>query len=215
MATAAQIAANRLNAQKSTGPRSAEGRARVARNAVSFGVYSRWDITSTKYQAEDLKFRDALFLDLAPANALEEALAAEVLAASRRLLRCTAADMSLVQARGSGGIVDRRQASIDRARVAAERSRDRALGQLRRLQTERCWRDAFLFDAEDLATSGVAEHREVFRGLSAERQFQMLPGAIPCPTQSQPGDSGPKPDITRPESLNPEIAKQSQFPAAA
>jgi hypothetical protein len=38
MATARQIAANRRNAKKSTGPRSAEGRARSARNATRHGL---------------------------------------------------------------------------------------------------------------------------------------------------------------------------------
>jgi hypothetical protein len=203
MATAAQIAANRRNAQRSTGPKTDEGKARVSANALTFGVYARWDLTSERYQQEDINFREALFATLAPANALEEALATEVLAASRRLMRCTAADLSLFQAPGRGGIVDRRQTSIDRARVAAERSRDRALGQLRRLQTERCWRTAFLSQADDLPSAGIAEHREVFSGLSAEQQFKMLTAAPDqAPEQS---DDGHKPEIT----------EQSQLPAAA
>src|SRR5690348_7609958 len=37
MATPAQIAANRRNAQRSTGPTSAEGKARVAQNAYQHG----------------------------------------------------------------------------------------------------------------------------------------------------------------------------------
>jgi len=36
-----QIAANRLNAQKSTGPRTPEGKARSSRNALKHGVHSR------------------------------------------------------------------------------------------------------------------------------------------------------------------------------
>jgi hypothetical protein len=39
MATPAQIAANRRNAQKSTGPRSAEGKAASSRNALKTGLY--------------------------------------------------------------------------------------------------------------------------------------------------------------------------------
>ena len=41
MATAAQIEANRLNAQKSTGPKTDEGKARVRRNAVKHGMTAR------------------------------------------------------------------------------------------------------------------------------------------------------------------------------
>jgi hypothetical protein len=77
------------------------------------------------------------------------------------------------------------------------------LGQLRRLQTERCWRTAFLSEADDLPSAGIAEHREVFSGLSAEQQFKMLAAAPEqAPEQS---DARPKPEIT----------EQSQLPAAA
>ena len=41
MATAAQIEANRLNAQRSTGPKTDEGKARVRRNAVKHGMTAR------------------------------------------------------------------------------------------------------------------------------------------------------------------------------
>lgn len=39
MATASQIAANRRNARKSTGPKTAQGKRSSARNAVQYGVY--------------------------------------------------------------------------------------------------------------------------------------------------------------------------------
>lgn len=41
MATAAQIAANRRNAQKSTGPRTAAGKKRSSQNARKHGLFSR------------------------------------------------------------------------------------------------------------------------------------------------------------------------------
>ena len=41
MTTQAQTAANRINSQKSTGPRTAEGKAVVSQNAVKHGLLAR------------------------------------------------------------------------------------------------------------------------------------------------------------------------------
>ncbi len=41
MTTEAQVAANRLNAQKSTGPRTPEGKGVVSQNAVKHGLLAR------------------------------------------------------------------------------------------------------------------------------------------------------------------------------
>jgi hypothetical protein len=41
MSTAAQVIANRANAQLSTGPRSVEGKAASSRNALKFGIYAK------------------------------------------------------------------------------------------------------------------------------------------------------------------------------
>lgn len=57
MATEAQKAANRRNAQKSTGPRSAEGKAAVARNAVRHGLFAQ----RVELPGEDADLRQAFF----------------------------------------------------------------------------------------------------------------------------------------------------------
>jgi hypothetical protein len=48
MATEAQILANRLNAQKSTGPQTPEGKAIVSQNAVKHGLSAGQDIISSE-----------------------------------------------------------------------------------------------------------------------------------------------------------------------
>ena len=68
MATDRQIAANRANAQKSTGPRTAEGKTASSANAIKSGIYAK----STLIPGEDPAEYDALRAEhydhFAPAN---------------------------------------------------------------------------------------------------------------------------------------------------
>jgi hypothetical protein len=90
MATDKQKAANRRNAKASTGPRTAEGKARARLNALKFGL-STTDGVVVVLPAESPEeydaFRDALHADLNPIGALEEQLATEVIECSWRLVR--------------------------------------------------------------------------------------------------------------------------------
>ena len=52
MASEAQIKANRENAQKSTGPRTEEGKAVVAQNAVKHGLWARQAVIKEEDPAE-------------------------------------------------------------------------------------------------------------------------------------------------------------------
>jgi hypothetical protein len=74
MATIKQIQANRLNSQKSTGPRSAEGKAASSQNALKSGIDSQSQII----RGEDPAALDALaaqyLLDHQPQSASERAL---------------------------------------------------------------------------------------------------------------------------------------------
>ena len=88
MATRAQNAANRRNAKKSSGPRTAEGKAKSRMNALKSGLSSPGVVVlPTESQEEFEAFRDALLADLDPVGAVEEQLATEVVESSWRLRR--------------------------------------------------------------------------------------------------------------------------------
>jgi hypothetical protein len=87
MSTTAQILANRLNAQKSTGPRTSEGKAVVSQNAVRHGLTAANDVISSESQAEFDQYRAQFLDELAPAGPMESMLAERVVALSWRLKR--------------------------------------------------------------------------------------------------------------------------------
>jgi hypothetical protein len=87
MASERQTAANRSNSQLSTGPRSVEGKARIAANAMKHGLTGKQMILPGEDPAEFDAFRSDLITDLAPEGALEEILAEKIVADVWRLRR--------------------------------------------------------------------------------------------------------------------------------
>jgi hypothetical protein len=87
MSTDAQINANRENAQKSTGPVTAEGKAVVSQNAVKHGLFAVRDVVPTENQAEFDSMREQVLADLAPVGAMETLLAQRAFSLAWRLKR--------------------------------------------------------------------------------------------------------------------------------
>ncbi|MFA5240393.1 MAG: hypothetical protein WC476_11900 [Phycisphaerae bacterium] len=87
MATTAQIAANRLNALKSTGPKSPHGKTVVAQNAVKFGLTAHHTVIKSESRAEFDLYRSQFLEELAPDTPLESMLAERIINLSWRLKR--------------------------------------------------------------------------------------------------------------------------------
>jgi hypothetical protein len=87
MATEAQIEANRANAQKSTGPRTPEGKAVVSRNAITHGLLARAGVIPGEEAHEFAAHREGLLQQLRPGSPLEELLAERAVDLSWRLQR--------------------------------------------------------------------------------------------------------------------------------
>jgi len=88
--SAAKLAANRANAQKSTGPKTPEGKARVRTNAIKHGLRAA-DVILPNDPAESAEefddLRDSLIRDIQPANTLEHLLVDRLAVAHWRLRR--------------------------------------------------------------------------------------------------------------------------------
>ena len=87
MATEAQIEANRWNAQKSTGPRTPEGKALVSQNAITHGLLARAGVIPGEEEHEFAAYREGLRQQLRPGAPLEEVLAERIIDLSWRLKR--------------------------------------------------------------------------------------------------------------------------------
>ena len=87
MATEAQIIANRRNSQKSTGPRSPEGKAIVSKNAVKHGLFASENVIKGEKKEDFDLFRSEMLSKLAPVGPVESMLSERIVSLSWRLIR--------------------------------------------------------------------------------------------------------------------------------
>jgi chemotaxis protein histidine kinase CheA len=85
--TPRKIAANRANAQKSTGPRTPDGRARAAQNSLKHGLNSDRVLVPDELYSEFEEFRQALLEEFQPATPDQALLFEHMAAAAWRLRR--------------------------------------------------------------------------------------------------------------------------------
>ena len=86
MSTEKQIKANRQNAQKSTGPRTAEGKTAVSQNAVKHGLFAE-SIIKGENEADYEAFHDKMVAEMKPAGPTEILLAERIVSLWWRLER--------------------------------------------------------------------------------------------------------------------------------
>jgi hypothetical protein len=98
MATEAQILANRRNAQKSTGPRTHEGKAAASQNSIKHGFLARQAVISSESQADFDLYRNQILEELAPASPMESMLAERVVNLSWRLKRANRTQNQTIEA---------------------------------------------------------------------------------------------------------------------
>jgi hypothetical protein len=149
MATEAQIAANRRNAEHSTGPKTDAGKETSSRNAMKFGLFTRNLLLPGEDESELAALGDGIRARLRPADALEELYVERIVAASWRLQRALKGEAeTLVWLRDSKSYMCRRPPGysktpmeqlqpLERHIASLERSIDKAVGELNKLQKAR------------------------------------------------------------------------------
>jgi len=182
MSTAAQILANRQNAERSLGPVTAAGKARVSQNATKFGLFSVANFVRPEEQDIFGEFETGYLAELAPDSSLEQTLAREIIHAAWRLRRC--ADLEVAPPQDlTDEELDRLQTSIDRARSAAQRTFHRSLKELRRLQAERVYA-TFAAKQTPGPAQSAPENNSAKQTQSRPAKTPSIPRSAPCPCKS-------------------------------
>ena len=96
MATNRQITANRRNARKSTGPRSSAGKSASKRNALAHGLRAAEVLLPDEDESGYRQFKQEVFNDFAPANAVESELVERIVSYFWRLRRCRRVEANLL-----------------------------------------------------------------------------------------------------------------------
>ncbi|MGB7159424.1 MAG: hypothetical protein WBD40_15255, partial [Tepidisphaeraceae bacterium] len=91
-ASAKQLRANRRNAKRSTGPRTEEGKARSARNALDHGIFCKDLLMPGEDPAELEQFCALLLRDFSPRDFLERTIAQQYVEAKWRIRRVRRAE---------------------------------------------------------------------------------------------------------------------------
>jgi len=97
--SARKRAANRANAQRSTGPRTAAGKAHSALNALVHGVLSRRMVLPDEDPAEFAAFADQWRAHLAPGSPVEDYLVVQIIGVAWRLARVAGAEAAILRRR--------------------------------------------------------------------------------------------------------------------
>ena len=159
MTSPAQFNANQANAQLSTGPRTAAGKARVSQNAVRHGLTARHLVVREDEREEFDAFEASLTAELDPQGALETITFQELLHAAWNLQR-----FSRIEAEVSTGtsedftnpattaVLDR----LSRYQARAQRAFYKAQAELRALQTNRALRACNPTVEEDAQIPAIA-----------------------------------------------------------
>jgi len=227
MASRKKIAANRRNAKKSTGPKTAEGKARSAQNATRHGLLARRAVLADEDPAAYEALRLELHHELWPGSALETALVDRIAAAQWRLARVPGIEAELFgklrrdalgRDEGLGAAWARDAgpyggalARLSRYETALERGTARLLEQLRRLQRERRAEER----ADAAAAQARAEGRDpAYGGEWWQRAAAAWPGAPGASTGSgtpaAPGAMPLPPGLTGGRAPSPLLAAALQ-----
>jgi hypothetical protein len=237
--SSARAEASRRNGARSRGPRTAEGKARSAQNALKHGLRAEKYVVLPDEDRDEFAALEGAFIDeLAPAGALQRVLAGRVARAAWRLMRADRLEVELFEERGYGergvglavirdGNGTRSFETLLRYRGAAQAELWRALRTLKALQAEQAATPAaraagpaaVLMLEPRAARTGAATPRASIRGAGEAPGNPIEPEAGGNPRSSEPVPSPdepeplPRPARARPDAPEPALRGPASAPA--
>ena len=181
MSSTPQLTANQANAQHSTGPRTDEGKARVSQNALRHGLTARHLVIRDDEREEYAELLNSLSSELDPQGAVETVAFHELLHAAWSLHR-----FRRIEAEASRGsvedftdpatttVLDR----LTRYQSRAQRAWQRALHELRVLQTNRALRAIKLDQQEAAEVPAIASINDLTKQTQSEVTAEALDLAL-------------------------------------
>ena len=137
MATLKQFEANRRNAQKSTGPKTPEGKAAVSMNALRHGLRARTVVLPGENREEFTQLCDDLEVEWHPQSRTEQFYVEQMAVSQWKLIRMEVSEVNLFKdadnAKDQLSLLDR----LWQGECRLERSYARAQRELERLQASR------------------------------------------------------------------------------
>ncbi len=159
------------------GPNTEAGKATSSKNAITHGLFAADDVIRPGEEAFYAELAQDVHNDLAPEGALELNLADEIHRAMWRLRRCGLVEGRMktqapVDADPDADPIEhestaRLQLSVDRARNQAHRLLHKCTAELRKLQTERQFRNHHFEPGTDISTRGICDLPFVRRNVKA------------------------------------------------
>jgi len=156
MTTDSQTSANRANAQKSTGPRSVEGKRRSSFNALKHGACATQVVLPYEKRADYDQFHQNLLDDYQPQSVLEELMLERLATAqwlSRRVVGCMQ-DAFDVAARENGSPTMVSYPIFMKMKNQNDRTADRCTEMLLKLKRDSVKKHREFLKTQDLSANG-------------------------------------------------------------
>jgi hypothetical protein len=182
--TDAQPAAEEISEEShGGGPRTEAGKAASSQNAITFGLFSTRDFIRSDEHDTYTEFAQYLQESLVPEGPLELNLVDEIRGAMWRLRRSRQIEENLSELPADPMEQEasaRLQLSVDRARGLSHRLLHKCTAELRKLQTERQYRNTWFDVGTDISMFGLCDvnaiQKKVDKQRAAELRRQTLAG---------------------------------------